>query len=391
MDKESLKARGRKVKLILDSATFALLLSILLFSYEMISSTKETDQIVDNLMEIQGSLSTRYLGLFPEYIDNINSLLINTIHERGRTESRDSIIIFEDVLYYGIRSDAAGFRKMVENLVNLSNSGCHIMIAYYNPYGIPFKQMIRDNMIKDEYKNQYLSDIASYRDRVNKLRSATNKLNPNLSRIEFDTEIRGLLNQYFDNYFVEHADSHDSLHQIMRNIYNYRLVDSTLSQRYYEQTRKANSKRFKTIIKELLQPIPQKEDATDATSLRVNQLCLELDNIKRSYMDKPYEEIMYMDFHNMYRDISLVIGDLLKQQPNIELLPMNESLMMCCWMSSVNDRAQAIFAFPSKYSTDEIGFISQDPAIARYIRTMLKGVRGTHDGNKSRIINPSNN
>ncbi len=378
MDTEKIKNRGKKLKIILDSATFALLLSIVLFSYEMISSTKETDAIVDNLMEIQGSLSTRYLGLFPEYIDNINNLLNNTIEEQGKAEIRDSIIIFEDVLYYGIRSDADGFRKMVENLVTLTNSGCHITIAFYDADGMPFQQMMRDKLIDHEYKKQFRNDMDSYRERVHQLRRASGDINPDLPRPEFDAKLVELVNTHFDNYLENHPERADSLHRVIRNIYNYRLVDSLLNQQYYEATRNASPKKIESTVKGLLQPLPQKENATDATSLRVNQLCRELDNIKLHYMDKPYRDITYSDFYNMYRDISLAICRLLRQQPNIELLPLNESLMMCCWMSSVNGKEQAIFAFPSKYSTDEIGFISQDVAIARYIRTMLKGVRESH-------------
>ncbi|MBE6210399.1 MAG: hypothetical protein E7130_02035 [Rikenellaceae bacterium] len=378
MDTEKIKSRGKKLKIILDSATFALLLSIVLFSYEMISSTKETDAIVDNLMEIQGSLSTRYLGLFPEYIDNINNLLNNTIEEQGKSEIRDSVIIFEDVLYYGIRSDAEGFRKMIENLVTLTNSGCHITIAFYAADGMPFKQMIRDKLIEHEYKKQFREDMNSYLERVHLLRRESGMLDRELPRAELDEKLKESVNKHFNNYLADNPHRADSLHQVVRNIYSYRLVDSILNQQYYEKTCNANHKRMETMVKGLLQPLPQKENAVDATTLRVNQLCSELDKIKQQYMDKPYHNVTYSDFYNMYKDISLAICSLLKQQPNIELLPLNESLMMCCWMSSVNGKEQAIFAFPSKYSTDEIGFISQDVAIARYIRTMLKGVRESH-------------
>ena len=68
---------------------------------------------------------------------------------------------------------------------------------------------------------------------------------------------------------------------------------------------------------------------------------------------------------------------MLSESKNIELLPLKEDLMMCCWMRSYKGKGRAIFAFPSKYSTDEIGFISQDKAFVRYINTMLKGVKGS--------------
>jgi hypothetical protein len=52
--------------------------------------------------------------------------------------------------------------------------------------------------------------------------------------------------------------------------------------------------------------------------------------------------------------------------------------MMSCWMSIVNGKESAIFTFPSKDSTDEIGFISQDAAFSKYIQTMLNGMKLSH-------------
>lgn len=378
MDKELLKRNGRKFRMIIDSATFALLLSIVLFSYEMISSTKETDKIVDNLMEIQGSLSTRYLGLFPEYIDNINNLLNNSIEQQNKAEVRDSIIIFEDVLYYGILSEPKGFRKMIENLITLTNNGCYVTLAYYDVNGLPFKHMIRDNLIDYEYQKQYREDINSYLERLRKLRLESGRWDPNQSREEVDKKFKKLVNKHFDDFLTLHPERGDSLHLLMRNINNYSFVDSVLSECYYKETCKADIDVFYETVKSLLQPLPQIKEGKDATSLRVNKLFLDLDAIKQQYMQKPAKDISYFDFYNMYKEISLAIISLFKQQPNIELIPLKESLMMCCWMSSINGREQAIFAFPSKYTTDEIGFISQDVAIARYIHTMLKGVKGTH-------------
>ena len=50
---------------------------------------------------------------------------------------------------------------------------------------------------------------------------------------------------------------------------------------------------------------------------------------------------------------------------------MNEYLTMSCWLV----RDKTVLAFPSKYATEEIGFISQDKAFVDYIHTMLVGVR----------------
>ena len=79
--------------------------------------------------------------------------------------------------------------------------------------------------------------------------------------------------------------------------------------------------------------------------------------------------------YNMYKDMSNAVSDLFGQNENIELIPLNENMMMSCWLSDINGEEKAIFAFPSKYSTDEIGFISQDASFANYIRTMLEGIK----------------
>ena len=155
MDKESLKQKGSVLRRIFSSALFAIMLSVGFFAYEMSSGAEETAKIVENLAEIQNSLSTRYLGLFPQYISNINKLLDEAIEEHAKVKDEDSVIICEDVLYYGIRSDVNGFRKMLTNIITLAQSGCNITIAYYNPDGLPFETMIENSLISSSYQRDY--------------------------------------------------------------------------------------------------------------------------------------------------------------------------------------------------------------------------------------------
>jgi len=366
------ESRSRKLRMIIDSATFALLLSLLLFSFEMINGAKETEEIVDNLVDIQNSLSTRYLGLFPEYIDNINNLLNDAVAHQGKNNVRDSIIIFEDVLYYGIRSDAEGFRLMMENILTLADYGCHVTIAFYRPDGIPFKHMIRDKLLSDEYQKEYRSELDSYRVKHRKLREGMRALPVDMTREEYDGMVQKLVSKYFAGCYV------GDLRSFMRNIDDYAFVDSTICQKYYDKTRQASMKHFVSNVKGYLNTIPQKQEALDAVSVRVNRLCSSLDDIKRHYLEKAMSDITYSDFYNMYKDMTNAICNLLESYPNIDMIPLNENLMMSCWMSIIDDNEQAIFAFPSKYSTDEIGFVSQDAAIARYIHTMLTGIKNSH-------------
>ena len=75
-------------RIVMNSASFALLLSVAFFSYEILEGKKETEVIVNNLKEIQNSLSTQYLGLFPEYISNINILLEKALDETKKNGGR---------------------------------------------------------------------------------------------------------------------------------------------------------------------------------------------------------------------------------------------------------------------------------------------------------------
>ncbi len=379
---ENKKSRYGFIKKLTQSATFALLLSIAFFAYELNSSANETREIVNNLEKIQNSLSTRYLGLFPEYIGNINLLLYDGINHPNRTNQRDSIIIFEDVLYYGIRSDAQGFRDMIENILTLSYNGYHITIAYYDENGYPFSQMIRDKLLTSEYQKQYREDMRSYNSRMRNLKREFNSIEHNQTPQELEHVTFKLINKHFDNYLNNRQDKISS-HDFYSLIDNRQRVDSIITQHYFELSRDDTEKESSAYIKDLLRTLPQKEEAVDAISLSVNDLCTKLDKIIDSYFNKPFDKITYFDYVCMYKEITIAITDLLNKQPNIELIPLHESLLMSCWMTTIDGESNAIFAFPSKYSTVEIGFISQDKAFVQYIHTMLNGIKGTLYYNKN--------
>ena len=80
-------------KIIMDSASFALFLSVAFFAYEISEGKRETDEVVKNLVSIQNSLSTRYLGLFPEYIYNINTVLEKALEHQKASSKSDTVII----------------------------------------------------------------------------------------------------------------------------------------------------------------------------------------------------------------------------------------------------------------------------------------------------------
>ena len=364
-------------KKIFQSATFALLLSVAFFAYEMNSGAEESKEIVDDLKAIQNSLSTRYLGLFPEYIDNINELLEQAIENQDKQQAHDSVIICEDVLYYCIRSDAQGFRDMLTNLIILAQKGCPISIAYYDVKSFPFKNMINNSLISKDQQKLYRHDRKEYRERMLLIKEAYNHIPKEKTAVERAEMMEKIINEHFDNYIVKQraqASKKMSYSELRNQLANDRRVDSILCEKYFRATNAINPQKNNKLISELLRPLPISKGASSA-ELKVDSLCLELDAIKQKHLNMPSNQVTYAAIKNMYAEITTAIANMLSGLKNVELVPLDEYLTMSCWMTIVNGKHTAIIAFPSKYSSDEIGFISQDVAFSTYIQTMLDGMK----------------
>jgi hypothetical protein len=260
-------------------------------------------------MKIEQSLSTRYLGIFPNYLLEINNLL-------KTADPKKPTIVFEDVLYYGILSAPQEFKEMVSRLLELSKTS-HITIVYYDINGSVFRRMIQEGRIKQKYQGA----LSSERD-----------------------ELRKKLKQAGDDNF-------------------YQKADSIVSEKYLDISRNDDIDAFEKKVKSYLEPLYDKENDNDSLYFRI-------DEAKRLAIDKPIRSITFQDYLKMYRGMS---EELIKvfEQHNIELIGINEYLVMSCWL---NDE-KAILAFPSKYNTDEIGFITQDRVFSEYINAMLIGVK----------------
>ncbi|MBP5614548.1 MAG: hypothetical protein J6X35_10460, partial [Bacteroidales bacterium] len=104
---------------------------------------------------------------------------------------------------------------------------------------------------------------------------------------------------------------------------------------------------------------------------------------------KGINEVHFADYERMYSDVTDCIAECYRYH-GIELLPLNEYLTMSCWLikpANKNSSVKSILAFPSKYSSDEIGFYSQDELFSEYIVTILNGVRGNINDDREK---PSN-
>ena len=127
---------------------FGLILSIAFFLVQ----AKESKELVGNLTHIEQSLSTRFIGIFPDYLDKINQLLSET---PSSPKDTTEIIIFEDVLFYGAFYNGTAFKEMVQQLTDLSNKGKKIVIAYYDNgedmrSGRMFREVIQESWMRPQ-------------------------------------------------------------------------------------------------------------------------------------------------------------------------------------------------------------------------------------------------
>jgi hypothetical protein len=303
-------------KFILTSAPFALLLSIAFFWYEMWENDKENDEMIGNLKQIEQSLSTRHIGIFPEYLSEINKLLSDTTGS-----IRDTIIIFEDVLFYGAFYNGAAFKDMIQQLSKLANDKRKIYIAYYDNSpewraGRMFREVVQESWMRQE----------------------------DLSRLARD---RAAMMQ--DSLSLGNARRNRRLP----------VADSIASEKYFAAYR--DEAQFSERRKKILIPF------YDAAK-NDNPLFQRLDAIKNACFGKHEREITFHDIYTMYHRVTEELKTFFFHQ-GITTIPLDNYLTMSCWSNG----EKVLFAFPGRFAADEIGFISHDLAILRYIKTMLRG------------------
>ena len=306
---------------IVTSAPFAMLLSIAFFGYEMYKNDKESDEMISNLRQIEQSLSTRHIGIFPGYLDEINKLLAETPRESKDTSK---IIIFEDVLFYGAFYNGAAFKDMIQQLTELSNNGKKIIIAYYDNSkkwreGRMFREVVQESWM-------WQSDLS----RLAQERSTI-----------------------LDSLQSENSNRRD----------NILIADSIVSEKYFAYYRDDRRGEFSEKRKNILIPF-------DDTGGKEDNLFKRIDDIKNAYIGKPEHNITFHDIYTMYDLITEELKSFFYYQNNIRTISLNSYLTMSCWSNG----EKVLFALPGKFAADEIGFISHDRAILRYIETMLQGV-----------------
>lgn len=301
---------------IVSSAAVSLLITIIIFvveqredAYRTESMINNLEDISNNLLDVQNSVSTRYLGIFPDYLQEVNALL-------DEMTPRDSVVIFEDVLYYGILSRPENFIRMNHMLLSHADNGGKVTIAYYDIEGRTFHRMIREQRINPCFWGDMDAELDSMR-----------------RKRKFD--------------------------------------DSEVCEKYFNKSREKNFESFSRNVDRYLSRLQGRISYDDDLGRELEQIYVKMDSVKTYYLGKPKRQIAFADYEDMYKGMSrLLIEKYLAH--GIELIPLDEYLTMTCWLVS----GRAVLAFPSKYATDEIGFYSKDPAFSKYISTMLNGVRG---------------
>lgn len=356
----------RSINTFASSAIIGLAITLLIFGYKVYSGRKQFDETVNRLDNISRSLSTRCLGKFPAYISEINDIF-------ATLESSDTVIIFEDVLYYGIKSDPVGFCRLQQHLLDHSRRGGKVIVAYYDNNakgkgGAPWQTVFHRMIVESRIAPKYLSQLYTERQR----------------RLEESAE-------------QDLKSKSDTLGVRERISRRRAYVDSCVTEEFFAKTRDNDIDAAQKVVKgylSFLDAIKKDESSAVLKNPVINKLCMGVDSIMHHYVGrgvdaKGVKSICFADYKKMYSDITDCIAGYYRMF-DIELVPVNEYFTMSCWLikpANENRSVASILAFPSKYSSDEIGFYSQDEMFSEYIVTILKGVRGDVDQEKER---PSN-
>ena len=313
----------KKTKTLLGSAVFALLITLIMFFIQERENSRQLDKIQsisENLSYVQNSLTTRYLGTYPSYVGIIETLF-NEVLKSSSTQ-RDSIVVFEDVLYYGIVSKPSEFIRINDLLIQLAKKGYNITIAFYDTHGRQFSSMIEQEYISPQYFIPMQNDIR--------------EVIHNGSRKGVTELIDSIVESYFS---TTKNKSFESFTGKFKKYQNLRLVKTAES-------------------------MPADIDSD------IISTCLELDSVTDKYIRSSNpNDIKLSEMKSMYASFSEIMKKLYENN-GINVIPINESLTVSCWMVG----NKAIIGFPSKYASDEIAFISEDNAFNKYIVSILNGI-----------------
>ena len=176
---------------------------------------------------------------------------------------------------------------------------------------------------------------------------------------------------------IDSISSKDALNAIRDDI---NQVRDLLLERFFKKTRDADPKQFMEFVNKYRRPTMEivETKGTSRREIETMKMCQKMDSIRVKYLgkvDAPIDKITYADFMNMYKEMTEVMQQTYAKYPSITLVPIEEFLSVRSWLiCDKNGNGYAIMAFPSRYSSSEIGFYTTDESTRDYIKTMQKGI-----------------
>jgi len=291
---------------------------------DFVKTLEKFEEIGTSLKEVEMALTTKHIGIFPEYLKEINALLLESLEPNKEIQR---FIILQDLLFYGAFYDRDGFKKMLKLLAELARKkpDTEIIIAYYdnsnNWYeSLLFREVVQSSWIDTLYYGKMVKERFILADSLQN-RKADNK--------------------NYHNYLKE-ADS------IVSETF-FRLSLNNPENQYLE--------RIKTI---LATPFFDKKD---------HCVFKRIDEIAKKYIGKDINNITFNNIYKMYNDVTEELKKYFAEN-HIQTIPLNTQLTMYCWSNG----KKVLFALPGRFSAEEIGFISHDKNIIDYVELTLKGI-----------------
>lgn len=378
------------MKIVAESATFALVVSLVLFAIQMFNNMQESKQLSQNLLEIQNSLSTKYLGKFPDFMPDINRLY-------GDAKAGDSIVILEDVLFYGINSAPIDFYEANLKLFDLAANGSPVMISYYIPDGMAFNFMLQEMLLTQEHYKNYRDTLMLFYQRNHMYKTERKAIidscaNARVSKAETDRILTTLVDKCFEGIIDKQVLEKQKKRMIAKtpeemaetqslpSRSDNEIIRTILLEKYFAKSRDENPKAFQAMVAKYRRPTMRinVNESTTRIQMETQEMCLKMDSIRIKFLgadNKPVDNIRYKDFKQMFSEMTEVMEETYHRYPSITLVPLDEFISVRSWLvDSREGGSRAIMAFPSRYSSSEIGFYTADETTRDYIKTMQKGI-----------------
>jgi hypothetical protein len=376
------------IKLFSNSASVALFLSVIFFSFEMFGSMEESKEMTDNLLKIQNSLSTKYLGEFPSFLPDINRLY-------AEVSKDEEIVVLEDVLFYGLNSAPEDFYEASIKLLDLAANGTQVMISYYEPNSFAYNLTIQEWMLSQESYKHYRDTLTLFRERSVLYKKQYKAIQTSkASAEEKEQKCHALLSECFLDIVGPQAiekqkaylkskseESQDGTEGERKALIDEHMqIRNLLLERYFSATRAQNKGKFQQMVEGYRSPTLDKinMEASTRTQMEVRSMCQKMDSVRTYCLgeeDTSVDSITYANFVNMFTEMTRVMEQTYKNYPSITLVPIDDFLSIRGWLiTRRKGESRAIMAFPSRYSSSEIGFYTTDESTTDYIKTMQQGI-----------------